>query len=122
MLSVKQGGIKYHFLSLWYEIEPQSPGPLANTLLIRAIIQLSFYYVNNFDKNACNQNFLATSSLNLRWRNVNLQHPAYCRIWNINFLPCHLVQHMHTFDFQIQLQLKVSLINSQFITKNKIIA
>ena len=37
MLSVKQGGIKYHF---WVfdmtltEIEPRSPGPLANTLLI----------------------------------------------------------------------------------------
>ena len=29
MLSVKQGGIKYHFLSPWYE--PRSPGPLANT-------------------------------------------------------------------------------------------
>ena len=28
----KQGGIKYHILSLWYE--PRSPGPLANTLTI----------------------------------------------------------------------------------------
>ena len=37
MLSVKQGSIKYHFLSLWYDstgIEPRSPGPLANTLTI----------------------------------------------------------------------------------------
>ena len=34
MLSVKQGSIKYHFWSLWYDsIEPRSPGPLANTLL-----------------------------------------------------------------------------------------
>ena len=35
MLSVKQGGIKYHILSLWYDltwIEPRSPGPLANIL------------------------------------------------------------------------------------------
>ena len=35
MLSAKQGGIKYHFLSLWYDstgIEPRSPGTLANTL------------------------------------------------------------------------------------------
>ena len=35
MLSVKQGGIKYHFLSLCMtrpRIEPRSPGPLANTL------------------------------------------------------------------------------------------
>ena len=31
MLSVKQGGIKYHFLTR-PEIEPQSPRPLANTL------------------------------------------------------------------------------------------
>ena len=36
MLSVKQGGIKYHFLSLWYNsIKPRSPRPLENTLLIR---------------------------------------------------------------------------------------
>ena len=37
MLSVKQSGIKYHFLVLNMtrpEIEPRSPGPLANTLLI----------------------------------------------------------------------------------------
>ena len=36
MLSVKQGGIKYDFLSLWYDslgFEPQSPGPLVNTLI-----------------------------------------------------------------------------------------
>ena len=35
MLSVKQGGIKYHFLSLWYDstwLNPGLPGPLANTL------------------------------------------------------------------------------------------
>ncbi len=31
MLSVKQGGIKYHFLSLWYD----SPRLLANTLTAR---------------------------------------------------------------------------------------
>ena len=36
MQSVKQGGIKYHFLSLWYDSiwEPRSPGPLVNTLSI----------------------------------------------------------------------------------------
>ena len=35
MLSVKQGGIKYHFLKVFMTrlgIEPQSPGPLVNTL------------------------------------------------------------------------------------------
>ena len=40
MLSVKQGSIKYHFLNLDMirpGIEPRSPGPLANTLLIRPI-------------------------------------------------------------------------------------
>ena len=42
MLSVKQGGIKYH---IWVfgmtrpGIEPRSPGPLANTLLIRPMAQ-----------------------------------------------------------------------------------
>ena len=34
MLSVKQGGIKYHFLSLWYEPFFE---PLANTLTPRPI-------------------------------------------------------------------------------------
>ena len=37
MLSVKQGGIKYHFWvfgMIWPGIEPRSPGPLANTLTI----------------------------------------------------------------------------------------
>ena len=38
MLSVKQGGIKYNFLSMTQPgIEPRSPGPLTNTLLIRLI-------------------------------------------------------------------------------------
>ena len=32
MLCVKQRSIKYHFLNLWYVIEPRSPGPLVNTL------------------------------------------------------------------------------------------
>ena len=43
MLSAKQGSIKYHFLSLWCDltcIEPQSPGPLANTLLIKPMDHL----------------------------------------------------------------------------------
>ena len=39
MLSVKQDGIKYHFFFVFgmtrRGIEPQSPGPLANTLLIK---------------------------------------------------------------------------------------
>ena len=37
MLSVKQGGIKYHFLSLWYNStwnQTSVSGPLANTLPI----------------------------------------------------------------------------------------
>ena len=43
MLSVKQGGIKYHFLVFGMtqrRIEPWSLGLLANTLLIRPIDQL----------------------------------------------------------------------------------
>ena len=39
MLSVKQGGIKYHFFLVFGmtrpEIEPRSPKPLVNTLTIR---------------------------------------------------------------------------------------
>ena len=44
MLSVKQGGIKYHFLSLWYDsawIEPRSPGLLVNTLPLETNKKLS---------------------------------------------------------------------------------
>ena len=40
MQSVKQGGIKYHFGVFGMTqpgIEPRSPGPLANILLIRPI-------------------------------------------------------------------------------------
>ena len=42
ILSVKQGGIKYHFWVFGMtrpKIEPRSPGPLANTLLIRPMAQ-----------------------------------------------------------------------------------
>ena len=39
VMSAKQGGIKYHFFLVFGitrpGIEPRSPGPLANTLLIR---------------------------------------------------------------------------------------
>ena len=57
MLSVKQGGIKYHFLSLW--IEPRSPGPLANTLTARPMsgiiyIYKSLYLLNEFVYIQCN--------------------------------------------------------------------
>ena len=41
MLSVKQGGIKYYFLVFGMArlgIESRSPGPLANTLLIRSML------------------------------------------------------------------------------------
>ena len=41
MLNVKQGGIKYHFCVFGMTqpgIEPRSPGPVANTLLIRPIV------------------------------------------------------------------------------------
>ena len=40
MLSDKQVGIKYQFLSLWYDstwVESLSTGPLANTQLIKPI-------------------------------------------------------------------------------------
>ena len=43
MLSVKQRGIKYHFLSLWYD----STGPLANTLTARPMSGLYCTPLNN---------------------------------------------------------------------------
>ena len=44
MLSVKQGGIKYHFWVFGMTrpgIEPLSPGPLVNALLIRPMAKKS---------------------------------------------------------------------------------
>ena len=46
MLSIKQGGIKYHFLSLW--IEPQPPESLANTLLIKPMDWYEQFYFKQF--------------------------------------------------------------------------
>ena len=46
MLSVKQGGIKYHFwvFSMTRSgIEPRSPGPLANTLTIMPMSGMAIY-------------------------------------------------------------------------------
>ena len=49
MLSVKQGGIKYHYLFFFgmtrAGIEPQSPGPLVNTLLIRPVYLKPYTYM-----------------------------------------------------------------------------
>ena len=42
MLSVKEGGISYHFWVFgmtWPVVEPWSPGPLSNTLLIRPMVE-----------------------------------------------------------------------------------
>ena len=44
MLNVKQGRIKYHFLSLWYD----SSGPLANTLTNRPISGRVYIYIYKF--------------------------------------------------------------------------
>ena len=59
MLNVKQGGIKYHFLSFFsmtrLGIELWSPGPLENTLLIWPMVQLNSFkealYTINITKN-----------------------------------------------------------------------
>ena len=50
MLNVKQGGIKYLFWVFgmtWPEIKTQSPGPLANTELIRQMAQLEHHIIND---------------------------------------------------------------------------
>ena len=49
MLSVKQGGIKYHFFGLWYRpgIEFRSLGPLVNTL---TIIPIPLKSINHLEK------------------------------------------------------------------------
>ena len=47
MMRVKQGGIEYHFWVFGMNrsgIEPLSPGPKVNTLLIRLIARSQMYY------------------------------------------------------------------------------
>ena len=49
MLIVKQGGTKYHFLSFGITrtgIGPQSPGPLADTLLIKPMDRSNVVPIN----------------------------------------------------------------------------
>ena len=46
VLSAKQGGIKYHFLNIWYDLTwdwTRPPGPLVNTLLIWPKIPLIYW-------------------------------------------------------------------------------
>ena len=48
MLGVKQGGIKYHFLSLWYDSTwywTSAYGPLANTLPIMPVYMHKYIYI-----------------------------------------------------------------------------
>ena len=50
MLSVEQGSIKYNFWVFGITqpgIEPQSPGPLANTLLIRPMLDEAVDILHN---------------------------------------------------------------------------
>ena len=50
MLSVKQGGIKYHFLVFGMTrpgIEPLFPGPLANTIFIYKKQSIGFTKLND---------------------------------------------------------------------------
>ena len=81
MLSVKQGGIKYHFLSLWYDstrYEPESPGPLANTLTItpmsgqkKKILDNRLYYKRKIELHRKGKKF----------RNVLITPILICGIW-----------------------------------------
>ena len=44
MVSIKQGGIKYHFLVFGITrlgIEPRSPGPVVNIQLIRPMVRFN---------------------------------------------------------------------------------
>ena len=53
MLSIKQGGIKYHFSVFGMTrpgSEPRSSGPLANNILIRLMTQYIYIYKNIYIK------------------------------------------------------------------------
>ena len=53
-LLIKEGGIYYHFLSMTrLGIEPQSPGSLANTLLIRPMARIYIYIYIYIDVYIC---------------------------------------------------------------------
>ena len=43
MLSVKQGDIKYHFLSLWYDNLELNPGPSGKKKTYLFPYEISFY-------------------------------------------------------------------------------
>ena len=85
MLSVKQGTVKYLFFSFFFfflrmtrpKIELWSPGPLANTLLIRLICRQFFFHclcfwLNNLDYNAQDEDISMIIFLNLRNSNLYL--------------------------------------------------
>ena len=54
MVSVKQGGIKYHFFEFWGltrpGIKPQSPGPLTNTLSTEPMGLCQYIYIWKWEK------------------------------------------------------------------------
>ena len=105
MLSVKQSGIKYHFLSLWYNStwdRTQSPEPLANTLFIRPMVRKLENESTKIlgDKNQrqrgnCSnhlKNNEIISSKNIRgnlWISL-LHHWCKCFIWSMKSLLCHV--------------------------------
>ena len=61
MLSIKQGGIKYHFWVFgltWPGNEPRSPGPLVSiiskvNLIAQLEFKLAYYYVTNQHDTYC---------------------------------------------------------------------
>ena len=69
ILSVKQGGIKYHFCVFGMTrpgIEPQSSGPLTNTLLIRQT-----YYCRQLEKYNRHGHFLKTQDWYIfNWKSI----------------------------------------------------
>ena len=105
MLSVKQGGIKYHFLSLWYD-STRSPGPLANTLTPRPMSGSIYIYIYIYNVYIYCDLFISNlydcMSVYI-WRNSQTFYAVGCILWHIklsrvfNARSCLYVYILNTF-------------------------
>ena len=102
-MSVKQGGIKYHFWVFGMTrlgIEPQSPGPLANTLLIR---QMARFVNIIFKFFTCLLVWFTTlcfvpSLQSYAWYNMYIYIYIYILVW-ILYIYIHTYIYIHIYIY-----------------------
>ena len=78
MLSIKQGGIKYHFFQVfgmtWLGIEPRSPVPLVNTLPTRPMSRLYSLLINPSNFIVSNKYLFAHNPILMISKKINLTY------------------------------------------------